>query len=168
VQRSGVLHIEGMESRLDHILLARQGSSNPVGEATKFLEVTCKVDDGDNVTIEGISDKIGRDDVIYVRNAWRIEPAPNGSAVEPLPEVASIVPPATTKSAPTPKKAAVTKKAVAKKPAPKKVAPKKVVPKRSGKKRAPKKAVPKRSGANKLRFKNNKAQTSRRGKTGRK
>jgi hypothetical protein len=85
VQRSGVLHIEGMESRLDNILLARQGSTNPVGEATKFLEVTCQVDDGDTVTVEGITDKIGRDDVIYVRNAWRIEPVPNGEpAVAPV------------------------------------------------------------------------------------
>lgn len=219
MQRSGVLHIEGMESRLDHILLARQGSTNPVGEGTKFLEVTCQVGDGDTVTVEGISDKIGRDDVIYVRNAWRIEPMSNGEAGERLaPSPPPVMKPAVEWTAPThhkpvkraaapaPSKAPVAalapvasevtipavapeppeeiplvsaakktgtkkqapKKAAAKEGALKKAAPRKAAPKRSGKKRAPKKAAPERSGANKLRFKNNKAKTSRRGKAGRK
>lgn len=129
MQRSGVLHIEGMESRLDNILLARQGSTNPVGEGTKFLEVTCRVGDGDTVTVEGITDKIGRDDVIYVRNAWRIEPAPNGeTSAEPAATVApaAIAPQSArpAKKAPAKNVSLATKKAAPKKAAAKPLAAK--------------------------------------------
>ena len=142
MQRSGVLHIEGMESRLDHILLARQGSSNPVGEATKFLEVTCQVDDGDTVTVEGITDKIGRNDVIYVRNAWRIDVPANGESVA-VAEAAATAAPATV--APVKPKSATVKKAIPEKAA----ALKTPAVKEVSAKKAVKKAVTKKAGKKK-------------------
>jgi hypothetical protein len=66
---SGVLHIEGSQSRVDETLLAIEGSSNPFGDATSFLEGTCHLHDDDNIVVEGRPGKIGSEEVIFVTNA---------------------------------------------------------------------------------------------------
>jgi hypothetical protein len=71
METSGVLHIEGSQSKVDGTLLAIQGSSNPFGDATSFLQGTCHLRDGNSIIVEGDQGKVGTEDVIFVTNARR-------------------------------------------------------------------------------------------------
>jgi hypothetical protein len=71
LETSGVLHIEGSQSKVDGTLLATQGSSNPFGDATSFLQGTCHLRDGNSIIVEGDQGKVGTEDVIFVTNARR-------------------------------------------------------------------------------------------------
>jgi len=91
------------ESKLDGTFLARQGSGDPFGDATAFLE-NRGFSDGDLATITGSNGNIGQQPVIFMTNA-----------VPKVATAAAVAPSISKKGA---------KKAAAKKPASKKAAKK--------------------------------------------
>ena len=76
MQEVGNLSIDdnSKESKLDDTLLAIEGSQDPFGDATAFLEGK-GFSDGETAKITGDSGKVGDVDVIFMTNAERVTAA---------------------------------------------------------------------------------------------